>query len=61
MSSRSHAVFSIIMQQRRVCPVEGSETSGVELEQLSAKFHLVDLGEELYALLCEQHNNVLFA
>lgn len=40
-SSRSHAIFTLLVKQHRVVPVDGE--GGQEFETLTAKFHFVDL------------------
>lgn len=40
-SSRSHAIFTLLIKQHRVVPIDGE--GGQEFETLTAKFHFVDL------------------
>ncbi|WKY05278.1 hypothetical protein Q1695_005913 [Nippostrongylus brasiliensis] len=44
-SSRSHAIFSLLLKQQRVVPQSGDapSTQEIEMEVLTAKFHFVDL------------------
>lgn len=42
-SSRSHAIFSILLEQCIASPVEGDDEYGSVNEVRRAKFHLVDL------------------
>ncbi len=49
-SSRSHAIFTILIRRQRVMPGEG-ENGEDDLETLTSKFHFVDLaGKQHYNL-----------